>query len=135
MFGTQGACVFPEPGRSRPDKQLGNVMTRIGHTLSNLFKTALAALLVLGASIPQADAASRIKDIVEFEGVRDNQLVGYGLVVGLNGTGDDLADGHFTQQSLLAMLERLGVKPTAAGIDSDNIAAVMVTATLPPFAR
>ena len=62
-------------------------------------------------------------------------LVGYGLVVGLNGTGDSLNDGHFTKQSLQAMLNRLGVKPTDAGLDSDNVAAVMVTANLPAFAR
>ncbi|MDA0996596.1 MAG: flagellar basal body P-ring protein FlgI [Proteobacteria bacterium] len=83
----------------------------------------------------RADAASRIKDIVDFEGVRDNQLVGYGLVVGLNNTGDTLATGHFTKQSLQAMLNRMGVKPTDAGLTSKNVAAVMVTASLPPFAR
>ncbi len=82
-----------------------------------------------------ANASSRIKDIVDFEGVRDNMLVGYGLVVGLNGTGDTLGNGHFTKQSLLAMLNRLGVKPTESGLTSDNVAAVMVTAVLPPFAR
>ena len=82
-----------------------------------------------------AQASSRIKDIVTFEGVRDNLLVGYGLVVGLNNTGDDLENGHFTKQSLLAMLDRLGVKPTEAGLDSENVAAVMVTAVLPPFSR
>ena len=91
-------------------------------------------LLVLTATSP-ANGASRIKDILQFEGVRDNMLVGYGLVVGLNGTGDSLANGHFTKQSLQAMLNRLGVKPTDAGLDSDNVAAVMVTAVLPPFAR
>lgn len=80
-------------------------------------------------------ASSRIKDIVQFEGVRDNLLVGYGLVVGLNNTGDTLATGHFTQQSLQAMLNRLGVKPTDAGLDSENVAAVMVTASLPAFSR
>jgi len=83
----------------------------------------------------RANAASRIKDIVDVEGVRDNMLVGYGLVVGLNGTGDSLATGHFTKQSLQAMLNRLGVKPTDAGLSSDNVAAVMVTANLPPFQR
>ena len=86
-------------------------------------------------TINSPNAASRLKDIVEFEGVRENMLVGYGLVVGLNGTGDTLKDGHFTKQSLEAMLNRLGVKPTAAGLDSKNIAAVMVTAVMPPFAR
>ncbi len=80
-------------------------------------------------------ASSRIKDIANFEGVRENLLVGYGLVVGLNGTGDSLDDGHFTKQSLLAMLERLGVKPTRDGLDSKNVAAVMVTASLHAFAR
>ena len=80
-------------------------------------------------------ASSRIKDIANFEGVRENLLVGYGLVVGLNGTGDSLDDGHFTKQSLLAMLERLGVKPTRDGLDSKNVAAVMVTASLHAIAR
>jgi flagellar P-ring protein FlgI len=94
----------------------------------------LAGILVT-FSATFADASSRIKDIATFEGVRDNMLVGYGLVVGLNGTGDSLEDGHFTKQSLLAMLERLGVKPTQDGLDSDNVAAVMVTASLQAFAR
>jgi flagellar P-ring protein precursor FlgI len=104
-----------------------------------LVKEALAAglisfiVLFLLAWASPAHASSRIKDIVDFEGVRDNMLVGYGLVVGLNGTGDKLADGQFTKQSLQGMLNRLGVKPTAAGLDSKNVAAVMVTATLPPF--
>jgi len=93
---------------------------------------SLVVLFLLAWASP-AHASSRIKDIVDFEGVRDNMLVGYGLVVGLNGTGDSLADGHFTKQSLQAMLNRLGVKPTAAGLDSNNVAAVMVTATLAPF--
>ncbi|WNK01691.1 flagellar basal body P-ring protein FlgI [Thalassospiraceae bacterium LMO-JJ14] len=94
----------------------------------------VAIALLAQAAVP-AMASSRIKDIIDFEGVRDNQLVGYGLVVGLNGTGDTLADGHFTKQSLQAMLNRMGVKPTDAGLDSDNVAAVMITANLPPFAR
>lgn len=94
-----------------------------------------AGLLISSLMISPAHAASRIKDIANFEGVRDNLLVGYGLVVGLNNTGDTLADGHFTKQSLLAMLERLGVKPTAAGLSSKNVAAVMVTASLPAFTR
>jgi len=82
-----------------------------------------------------ADAASRIKDLVTIEGVRENQLVGYGLVVGLNGTGDSLRNAPFTQQSLIAMLERLGVNTRGANMLTDNTAAVMVTAELPPFAR
>ena len=82
-----------------------------------------------------ADARSRIKDITEFEGVRDNMLVGYGLVVGLNGSGDSLRNSTFTAQSLEAMLERLGVSTRGQRINTKNVAAVMVTATLPPFAR
>ena len=93
---------------------------------------AVIALLIAAAPV---NASSRIKDIVTFEGVRDNMLVGYGIVVGLNGTGDSLTNGHFTKQSLLAMLDRLGVKPTEAGLDSENVAAVMVTASLPAYSR
>ncbi len=100
-----------------------------------------AVLGILGMvalmQVAPANAQSRIKDIADFEGVRDNMLVGYGLVVGLNGTGDDLGDADFTRQSLVAMLERLGinVRSQIDDIDSENIAAVMVTATLPPFSR
>ncbi|MFX8860264.1 flagellar basal body P-ring protein FlgI, partial [Acinetobacter baumannii] len=76
------------------------------------------------------------KDIADFEGVRENMLIGYGLIVGLDGTGDSLNNAPFTKQSLEAMLERLGVNVRAAGnYNTKNIAAVMVTATLPPFAR
>lgn len=95
---------------------------------------ALLALLLLVPPVASA-APSRIKDLVDVEGVRENQLVGYGLVVGLNGTGDKLKDGSFTKQSLQSMLNRLGVKPTDKGTTSKNVAAVMVTASLPPFAR
>lgn len=96
--------------------------------------------LVLTALIPAgpAVALSRIKDIAEFEGVRENQLVGYGLVVGLDGTGDDVKKkSPFTRESLIGMLERLGVKVNQANADLEtkNVAAVMVTATLPAFAR
>ncbi|MFN0264137.1 flagellar basal body P-ring protein FlgI [Tepidamorphus sp. 3E244] len=100
------------------------------------------ALAIAGAGIcaqplvaNQADAAgsSRIKDLVDIEGVRENQLVGYGLVVGLNGTGDSLNNAPFTRQSLQAMLERLGVNTRDATLRTENVAAVMVTANLPPF--
>ncbi len=91
------------------------------------------------AGAPPANAASRIKDIAEFEGVRDNLLVGYGLVVGLNQTGDTLGNAPFTEESLIGMLERLGVnirdKTGTVTMAPKNVAAVMVTATLPPFAR
>ena len=93
---------------------------------------ALAAML--GAGWGQANASSRIKDVVSFEGVRENKLVGYGLVVGLNGTGDSLRNAPFTQQSLQSMLERLGVNTrNTTNIDTKDVAAVMVTASLPAF--
>ncbi len=96
----------------------------------------LLALLPLLRVAPAQAAASRLKDLVMVEGVRENQLVGYGLVVGLNGTGDTLRNAPFTQQSLEAMLERLGVNTRdAQNVKTDNVAAVMVTADLPPFAR
>jgi flagellar P-ring protein FlgI len=81
----------------------------------------------------QAMAMSRIKDVATIEGVRQNQLVGYGLVVGLNGTGDTLNNIPFTRQSLQAMLERLGVNTRGATLRTANVAAVMVTANLPAF--
>jgi flagellar P-ring protein precursor FlgI len=92
-------------------------------------------VLVL-APFHKAEAASRLKDVVNFEGVRDNMLVGYGLVVGLNGTGDTLTNSPFTERSLIGMLERLGINTNGdfSIIKTKNIAAVMVTATLPPFA-
>ncbi|MBH88971.1 MAG: flagellar biosynthesis protein FlgA [Magnetovibrio sp.] len=110
--------------------------------ITNFFSSTKKLLLILTLSLfainifnSSAHTASRIKDITDFEGVRDNMLVGYGLVVGLSGTGDSMKNGHFTKQSLKAMLNRLGVKPTDAGLDSKNVAAVMVTAKLPPFSR
>ena len=80
-----------------------------------------------------AGATSRIKDLANIEGVRQNQLIGYGLVVGLNGTGDTLNNIPFTKQSLQAMLERMGVNIRGATIRTGNVAAVMVTGNLPPF--
>jgi len=93
-----------------------------------------AAVLIAGLATSPAFARSRIKDIVEFEGVRDNMLVGYGIVVGLNGTGDALRNAPMTKQSLEAMLERLGVNTRDANLNTKNVAAVMVTARLPAFA-
>ncbi|MFO1048646.1 MAG: flagellar basal body P-ring protein FlgI [Geminicoccaceae bacterium] len=95
----------------------------------------VVALLALALHVQPAFAASRVKDIADFEGVRTNMLVGYGLVVGLNGTGDSLRNSMFTQESLVAMLERLGVSTRGNALNTKNVAAVMVTATLPPFAR
>jgi len=122
-------------------------MTRIEVTTAT-FASPLRAL-VLAASLlavtiglmpAEAFGASRIKDIADFEGVRDNVLVGYGLVVGLNGTGDQFTNTPYTKESLVGMLERLGVNirdKTGAitSLSPKNVAAVMVTAVLPAFAR
>jgi len=96
---------------------------------------AFALLLGLNLAAGGAFAASRIKDIASIEGVRENQLIGYGLVVGLDGTGDTLRNAPFTRQSLEAMLERLGINTRNTNMRTDNVAAVMVTADLPPFSR
>jgi flagellar P-ring protein precursor FlgI len=104
--------------------------------MTGLWKSGLfgiAAALVLGSLTAPSQAASRIKDLANVEGVRQNQLIGYGLVVGLNGTGDTLNNIPFTKQSLQAMLERMGVNIRGATIRTGNVAAVMVTANLPPF--
>lgn len=106
-------------------KDLGNAALVAG------FSVFLAFLI--GAPQPAHAKTTRIKDIVNFESVRENQLIGYGLVVGLNGTGDSLGNSPFTEQSLIAMLERLGVNVRGQNLNTGNVAAVMVTATLPPF--
>jgi flagellar P-ring protein FlgI len=98
-----------------------------------IWAAVLAAMMLAGAAAP-AGATSRIKDLANIEGVRQNQLIGYGLVVGLNGTGDTLNNIPFTRQSLQAMLERLGVNVRGAQMRTGNVAAVMVTANLPAFA-
>ncbi|MDX2223529.1 MAG: flagellar basal body P-ring protein FlgI [Rhodospirillaceae bacterium] len=93
---------------------------------------AAALLLTISA---QAHAASRIKDLATFEGVRENVLVGYGLVVGLADTGDDVRRMPYTKESLIGMLERFGVNAREGEIRAQSVAAVIVTATLPSFAR
>ncbi len=102
----------------------------------NRFIQMLALLTALVAALPSL-AQVRIKDISDVEGVRENQLIGYGLVVGLNNTGDKLDNAVFTRESLIGMLERLGVntRDQVAKLSTKNIAAVMVTADLPAFAR
>lgn len=102
--------------------------------LPALARTLLLALALLAAAAQPALAQSRIKDITSVEGVRANQLIGYGLVVGLNGTGDSLRNSPFTRQSLEAMMEQMGVNIRDANTNTKNVAAVMVTAELPPFA-
>lgn len=96
------------------------------------FLTALLTLVFAGAA---AANAIRIKDLVEFDGVRGNDLVGYGLVVGLNGTGDGIRNAPFTEDIMSNILERLGVNITGEQFRPKNVAAVFVTATLPPFSR
>jgi flagellar P-ring protein precursor FlgI len=101
----------------------------------SLFGAAIGLAFLILAYSYDAVASSRLKDMVNFEGVRDNILVGYGLVVGLNGTGDTLTNSPFTERSLIGMLERLGINENSdfSTIKTKDIAAVMVTATLPPF--
>lgn len=101
-------------------------------TVHFIRRLAAALLLVLG--LTDLLHAARIKDIASFRGVRSNQLVGYGLVVGLAGTGDG-DDAVFTLQSMSSMLEKMGVTVSPDDIKVKNVAAVMVTAELPPFAR
>ncbi len=91
-------------------------------------------LMVLGFISSAAQASTtRIKDIVDIESVRDNQLIGYGLVVGLNGSGDSLNNAPFTRESVISMIERLGVSVRGQNLNTGNVAAVMVTGTLPPY--
>ena len=97
---------------------------------------AAAGLVCLSGLVSlKAESQSRIRDIVDVEGVRQNDLIGYGIVVGLNGTGDTVRNSPFTEDSLTYMLERLGVNVQGEDIKPDNVAAVLVTATLPAFAR
>ncbi|MDA9207801.1 flagellar basal body P-ring protein FlgI [Octadecabacter sp.] len=95
----------------------------------------MVALLLLSFCTVASATPIRIKDLVEFDGVRSNDLVGYGLVVGLNGTGDGLRNSPFTEEIMSNILERLGVNVTGEQFRPNNVAAVLVTASLPPFAR
>ena len=95
----------------------------------------LATALVLTIMFTMNAQAARIKDIVAFEGIRDNVLIGYGLVVGLNGTGDKLKNNKFTEESLVSFLERQGVNTRGTELKSKNVAAVTITGRLPAFAR
>jgi flagellar P-ring protein precursor FlgI len=107
-------------------------MGRAGEATFRLLGLVMLACALWPAA---AQAQARIKDIAEFEGVRNNHLVGYGLVVGLDGTGDDLDSAVFTRESLIGMLQRLGANARSDDLETKNVAAVMVTADLPPFAR
>ena len=115
--------------RRRGASLVSPLWTSVSSVLSAVFLVFLAAL-------PQPAHAQRVKDLATIQGVRNNQLVGYGLVVGLDGTGDQTTQTPFTIQSLLSMLNQLGVTlPPGTNLQLKNVAAVMVTATLPPFSR
>src|SRR5215218_1846930 len=114
--------VARRPGRLQGEHGMPGIRT------ARLIWVGCAALLALALSSMSAGATSRIKDLANIEGVRQNQLIGYGLVVGLNGTGDTLNNIPFTKQSLQAMLERLGVNIRGQALRTGNVAAVMVTA-------
>jgi flagellar P-ring protein FlgI len=109
-------------------KGFGRLALRVGLGIA-----LTAAVCFAPPLAPAANAASRIKDLANIEGVRENQLIGYGLVVGLNGTGDTINNSPFTRQSITAMLERLGVNIRGQNLNLKNVAAVMVTANLPAF--
>src|SRR5215475_2200339 len=101
------------------------------------FRLHLLSSALIAASLlvtPPAFAFSRIKDLADVEGIRDNMLIGYGLVVGLANSGDSLKNAPFTQQALQTMLERLGINTRGTAVNTKNVAAVMVTANLGPFA-
>ncbi len=102
--------------------------------MKHLLHVTLVLLLAFWQTAGSA-APIRLKDLVEFDGVRTNDLVGYGLVVGLNGTGDGLRNSPFTEEIMVNILERLGVNVTGEQFRPKNVAAVLVTASLPPFAR
>lgn len=112
---------------------------RLRHRLSGRVPAGIAAALALGVVLglaPVASHAERLKNLATIQGVRDNPLVGYGLVVGLDNTGDQTMQTPFTTQSLSNMLSQLGITlPAGRNMQLKNVAAVMVTATLPPYAQ
>jgi len=99
-----------------------------------IFRIVFTIILYCGLAVCPEASAARIKDIATFEGVRPNQIIGYGLVVGLNGTGDKTGT-EFTVQTLVNMLKRMGIAVAADDVKVKNVAAVMVTADLPPFVK
>lgn len=100
--------------------------------MNRIFSVLLAMFMLL----PSGASADRIKDMASIQGVRDNQLIGYGLVVGLDGSGDQTTQTPFTVQSIISMLSQMGINlPSGTSLQLKNVAAVMVTATLPPFSK
>jgi flagellar P-ring protein precursor FlgI len=99
-------------------------------TTSRMFRVSTGP-----SSLPPGQVASRIKDIAQLQSSRDNQLVGYGLVIGLAGSGDSLRNSPFTEQSIRAMLENLGIATEGGSARAKNVAAVIVTANMPPYVQ
>lgn len=111
------------------------MITTVTDVMGRSLRTLVGGLLLLALTVPQLHAQP-LRELADFAGVRDNPLVGYGLVVGLDGTGDQTMQAPFTGQSLTNMLSQLGITvPPGTNMQLRNVAAVMVTATLPPFAR
>ncbi len=103
--------------------------------MKNLFGFLFLVLAAMSSLAGPAAGETRIRDVVDVEGVRQNDLVGYGIVVGLNGSGDSVRNSPYTEDSLSHILERLGINVQGEEIKPRNVAAVLVTATLPAFAR
>jgi flagellar P-ring protein precursor FlgI len=102
----------------------------------NFMRAAAALLAALACLVPVTSHAERLKDLASIQGVRSNQLIGYGLVVGLDGTGDQTTQTPFTVQSIISMLQQMGTNlPAGTNLQLRNVAAVMVTSALPPFAQ
>ena len=103
---------------------------------SNWIRRSMVCICLLGSTVAMQSHAERLKDIAGIQGVRQNQLLGYGLVVGLDGSGDQTTQTPFTVQSVISMLQQLGVSiPVGTSLQLKNVAAVMVTASLPPFSQ
>lgn len=114
------------------DSTKKNHMQRIRSTLSFILIAFLVSFLLFAN---KANSASRIKDIVYFEGIRENTLVGYGIVVGLNGSGDNLKNSPFTEKGLSQFLSKIGINSAGTNLKTKNVAAVTITGNLPAFAR
>lgn len=108
---------------------------RFNKRFLNVFKFVITATLLINGAVSSAFAEVRIKDVVSLQSARENQIMGYGLVAGLNGTGDSLRNSPFTEASMKSMLDQLGIGRTNDQFRTKNMAAVLVTAKLPPFAN
>src|SRR5438128_1838391 len=119
-----------------PHRYLGIKMNRNKYiSLLGLLFFCAGLASAVHAQKPNDKMSVRIKDIAEIEGVRGNQLLGYGLVIGLNRTGDKVQQNLYARQTLQNLLQRMGISTSIDGMKPENIATVLVTATLPPFVR